>query len=63
MLLVALSLLICYSLVVNEILKAGFLWESWDIPMILPGACLIRFNLPPKKAAWGPPYPKGTPNL
>jgi len=44
MLLVALSLLICYSLVCKAILKAWFPWRSLEIPIILPGIFLLYLS-------------------
>ena len=60
---VAFSLLICCSLVCKAILKALLPWLSLDTPMILPGIFLLNSSVVAKKAACGPPYPKGTPNL
>ena len=61
MLEVALSLLICCSLVCNAILKARFPFKSLVTPIILPGILLLYASLVAKKAACGPPYPKGIP--
>ena len=52
---VALSLLICCSLVCRAILSASLPFESLDLPMILPGINLLYSSLVAKKAACGPP--------
>lgn len=63
MLLVALSLLMCYSRVQAVILYPSLFNLSIVIPMSLPGTYLINSFFVAKKAACGPPYPMGTPNL
>ena len=66
---VALSLLMCCSLVWRAILKAKLSCLSDEIPMILPGIFLtfsflsIEIVFVAKNAAWGPPKPIGIPNL
>ena len=60
---VALSLLICCSLVCKAILNALSPFTSLVNPIILPGKLLLYFSLVAKKAACGPPYPNGIPNL
>ena len=63
MLLVALSLLICCSLVCKDNLYALLPCLSTDTPTILPGIDLLYSSFVAKKAACGPPYPIGIPNL
>ena len=59
----AFSLRICCSLVCKAILKAFAPCLSFDTPIILPGIFLLKISEVAKKAACGPPYPIGTPNL
>ena len=63
MLLVALSRRICCSLVWSAIRSPGLPAASLDTPIILPGILRLYCSLVAKKAACGPPYPIGTPNL
>lgn len=63
MLLVALSLLICCSLVCIAILKAWFPCMSLEIPMTRPGIFLLCLSMQAKYPGCGPPYPKGIPIL
>ena len=63
MLEVAFSLLICCSLVCKAIRKQRLPCASILTPMIRPGIFLLKSSLVAKKAACGPPKPKGTPNL
>ena len=57
----ALSLLICCSLVCRANLKALLPCLSTETPTILPGIDLLYSSLVAKKAACGPPYPIGIP--
>ena len=63
MLLVAFSLLMCCSLVCRANLYARFPELSIEAPTILPGRDLLSSSFTAIKAAWGPPHPRGTPNL
>ena len=60
---VALSLLMCCSLVCKAILSALFPFLSLETPIILPGMDLLYSFFVAKYPAWGPPYPSGIPNL
>ena len=61
-LLVALSLLMCCSLVCKDNLYALLPCLSTYTPTILPGIDLLYSSLVAKNAACGPPYPIGIPN-
>ncbi len=63
MLLVALSLRMCCSLVCNANLRAVLPCTSLDTPTSRPGKFLLNFSFVAIKAACGPPKPIGTPNL
>mmetsp|Transcript_4043 Transcript_4043/g.12145 ORF Transcript_4043/g.12145 Transcript_4043/m.12145 type:complete len:264 (+) Transcript_4043:913-1704(+) len=60
---VAFSLLMCCSRVCMAMRSAGFPCWSMLVPMTLPGMILLYLSAVARKAAWGPPYPMGTPNL
>ena len=63
MLLVALSFLICYSLVYKVILNAWLPCASLLTPMILPGIFLMYLLLVAKYPGCGPPNAIGIPIL